>query len=52
MCVTRQKKEIRLLLRCVEFCMGVLGRAMAMFAHAFDPEVFVIGGGVFVIQEA
>ena len=40
------KKGDPLAVKCVEFCMGVLGRAMAIFAHAFDPEVFVIGGGV------
>ena len=37
------KKGDPLAVKCVEFCMGVLGRAMAIFAHAFDPEVFVPG---------
>lgn len=40
------KKGDALALKCVRTCMGVLGKALAWFSHAFDPEVFVIGGGV------
>lgn len=36
----------KLCIKCLEICMGNLGHAMAEFTHAFDPEVFVIGGGV------
>lgn len=35
-----------LALRCIDTCMEVLARGMAWFSHAFDPEVFIIGGGV------
>lgn len=31
---------------CIDQCMEPLAKAMAFFSHAFDPEVFVIGGGV------
>lgn len=33
-------------LQCIAICMGALGKGMAHFTHAFDPDVFVIGGGV------
>lgn len=33
-------------LQCLQTCMGALGKGMAFFTHAFDPDVFVIGGGV------
>lgn len=33
-------------LQCLDICMGVLGRGLAYFSHAFDPEIIVIGGGV------
>lgn len=36
----------KLCIKCLEICMGNLGHAMAEFTHAFDPEAFVIGGGV------
>lgn len=32
--------------RCIDICMEPLARGMATFTHAFDPEVFIIGGGV------
>ena len=32
--------------RCIETCMEPLGAGLACFSHAFDPEVYVIGGGV------
>lgn len=35
-----------LCIRCIEQCMEPLGKAMAFFSHAFDPQVFIIGGGV------
>lgn len=31
---------------CIDICMGVLGKGLAFFSHAFDPQVYVIGGGV------
>lgn len=40
------KKGDVLAQRCIGTCMGVLGKALAWFSHAFDPEVFVLGGGV------
>lgn len=33
-------------LDCIQYCMEQLGRGMAIFSHAVDPEVYVIGGGV------
>lgn len=33
-------------MRCIDICMGALGNGLAYFSHAFDPEVYVIGGGV------
>lgn len=35
-----------LALGCLDRCMEPLARGMAFFSHAFDPEVFIIGGGV------
>ncbi|MCD8170292.1 MAG: ROK family glucokinase [Clostridiales bacterium] len=35
-----------LAVRCIDICMGALGNGLAYFSHAFDPEVYVIGGGV------
>lgn len=35
-----------LCVKCLDQCMEPLGKAMAFFSHAFDPEVFMIGGGV------
>ncbi len=32
--------------KCLEICMGALGEGLSAFAHAFDPELYVIGGGV------
>lgn len=32
--------------RCIERCMEPLGLGLVCFSHAFDPEVYVIGGGV------
>lgn len=32
--------------KCLEICMGALGEALSVFSHAFDPELYVIGGGV------
>ena len=31
---------------CLEYCMGILGRGLAYFSHAVDPEIFAVGGGV------
>lgn len=31
---------------CLDICMGALGVGLAYFSHAFDPEIYVIGGGV------
>lgn len=31
---------------CLEICMGALGEGLAVFSHAFDPEAYIIGGGV------
>lgn len=36
----------RLALQCLKDCMEPLGKALAFFSHAFDPEGYVIGGGV------
>lgn len=33
-------------MKTMKKCMGVLAKGMAFFSHAFDPEVYVIGGGV------
>lgn len=35
-----------LAVRCISQCMYPLGKGLAYFSHAFDPEVYVIGGGV------
>lgn len=35
-----------LALQCIDICMGALGTGLAYFSHAFDPEAYVIGGGV------
>lgn len=35
-----------LCIKCLDQCMEPLGKAMAFFSHAFDPEVYMIGGGV------
>ncbi len=35
-----------LALQCIDICMSALGTGLAFFSHAFDPEVYVIGGGV------
>lgn len=32
--------------KCLEICMGALGEGLSIFSHAFDPEIYVIGGGV------
>lgn len=32
--------------RCIDHSMGLLATAMAAFSHAFEPEIFLIGGGV------
>ena len=32
--------------RCLDICLGALGRGLAVFSNAFDPEEFIIGGGV------
>lgn len=46
-CICDCAKEGDLLaVRGVEKCMGALGTGLAYFSHAFDPEVYVIGGGV------
>ena len=45
--ICRRAEEGDLLcIRCIDLCMAPLGKAMAFFSHAFDPEVFMIGGGV------
>lgn len=44
-CQLAQKDNL-LAKKCLEICMGVLGRGLAVFSKAFDPEAFVIGGGV------
>ena len=36
----------RLSQECIDLCMEPLAKGMAFFSHAFDPEVFMIGGGV------
>lgn len=33
-------------MKTMKKCMGVLAEGMALFSHAFDPEVYVLGGGV------
>ena len=40
------KEGDTLALCCIETCMEPLGAGLACFSHAFDPEVYVIGGGV------
>lgn len=35
-----------LALRCIDACMEPLGKVMTFCSHAFDPEVFVLGGGL------
>lgn len=44
-CMLAKKGDV-LANRCIDICMGALGKGLACFSHAFDPEVFVIGGGV------
>ena len=38
--------EDELAIKCLDICMEPLAKGMAFFTHAFDPEVFMIGGGV------
>jgi len=40
------KNQDLLAVKCIDICMEPLARALAFFTHAFDPEVFIIGGGV------
>lgn len=40
------KEGDKLALQCLEDCMEPLGKALAYFSHSFDPEGYVIGGGV------
>lgn len=40
------KEKDALAVQCIERCMYPLGKGLAYFSHAFDPEVYVIGGGV------
>lgn len=35
-----------LAVKCIDKCMEPLAKGMAFFSHAFDPDVFIIGGGV------
>lgn len=35
-----------LAVKCLDKCLGALGIGLGYFSHAFDPEVYVIGGGV------
>ncbi len=36
----------KLALRCIDECMKPLADGLVYFSHAFDPEVYVVGGGV------
>ena len=40
-----------LAVECINRCMYPLGKGLAYFSHAFDPEVYVIGGGVSLAGE-
>ena len=35
-----------LAIHCLEYCMKILAKGMVYFSHAFEPEAFLIGGGV------
>ncbi len=45
------KEKDPLAIRVIEECMYPLGVGLAYFSHAFDPEMYVIGGGVSLAGE-